>query len=154
MAAERVAKGVAWLDENYPGWFDVIDLDTLDIAACDRCVLGQVYEGCIPPEEKNQLIAQALQSQPKALASQFQRLAESGEVGGFTILAEAKNMVISGQVHEMGFAVDFFQEAFGSAPSYVSLLEEWTRVIIQKRLDAHSVVGPDSDLDRATAGSQ
>lgn len=38
---ERVARGAAFMDANYPGWVDKIDLNTLDIhSACD-CVLGQ-----------------------------------------------------------------------------------------------------------------
>jgi hypothetical protein len=41
--AERVADGVALLDEMNPGWWDGIDLETLRIEYADSCVLGQVY---------------------------------------------------------------------------------------------------------------
>jgi hypothetical protein len=40
--AERVAAGAAWLDEHEPGWIDRIDLDTLDLESCIRCVGGQL----------------------------------------------------------------------------------------------------------------
>lgn len=41
---ERVANGVAWLDENGPDdWRNLIDLTTLDISDSGFCVLGQVY---------------------------------------------------------------------------------------------------------------
>jgi hypothetical protein len=40
--AERVAKGAAFLDEREPGWDARIDLDTLDLQAPCRCVLGQL----------------------------------------------------------------------------------------------------------------
>jgi hypothetical protein len=40
--AERVAAGAAWLDEREPGWIDRIDLDTLDLRDCTRCVGGQL----------------------------------------------------------------------------------------------------------------
>lgn len=48
--ATRVAKGVALLDEQVPGWDGHIDLIKLDVKSTDRCVLGQVFgnysEGC------------------------------------------------------------------------------------------------------------
>ncbi len=39
---ERVTAGAAFLDENYPGWLDRIDLDELRMDWCDACILGQV----------------------------------------------------------------------------------------------------------------
>ncbi len=41
--AERVARGVAWLDETRPGWAERVDLDRLDLASPCRCVLGQEF---------------------------------------------------------------------------------------------------------------
>lgn len=40
--AERVAAGAAFLDAREPGWWQRIDLDTLDLQAPCRCVLGQL----------------------------------------------------------------------------------------------------------------
>jgi hypothetical protein len=40
--AERVARGAAYLDEREPGWDERIDLETLDLYAPCRCVLGQL----------------------------------------------------------------------------------------------------------------
>lgn len=37
----RVTRGAAWLDENYPGWVDRIDLGALDMANECWCVVGQ-----------------------------------------------------------------------------------------------------------------
>src|SRR5262245_11201765 len=44
VAEELVQRGIDLLDENWPdeNWRDGIDLDTLDIAECDKCVLGQL----------------------------------------------------------------------------------------------------------------
>jgi hypothetical protein len=42
-AAERVAAGVALLDQKRPGWDAEVDLTLLLLASCDRCVLGQLY---------------------------------------------------------------------------------------------------------------
>jgi hypothetical protein len=39
----RVERGAALLDMEAPGWTSKIDLDTLNIAHTDFCVLGQVY---------------------------------------------------------------------------------------------------------------
>lgn len=38
----RVAKGVALLDEKFPGWAEHIDVDTLMIASSNRCVTAQL----------------------------------------------------------------------------------------------------------------
>lgn len=40
---ERVERGAKWLDENAPGWFNLIDIQVLDIANVGCCVLGQVF---------------------------------------------------------------------------------------------------------------
>ena len=41
---ERVAKGAALLDQERPGWWQEIDLDTLSLRSGCDCVLGQLYE--------------------------------------------------------------------------------------------------------------
>lgn len=41
--AERVVQGAEFLDEFRPGWADEIDVEALDLASSDRCVLGQIY---------------------------------------------------------------------------------------------------------------
>ena len=40
---DKVACGVALLDEVYPGWDQKINLARLDIRDCGRCVLAQLY---------------------------------------------------------------------------------------------------------------
>lgn len=40
---ERVADGVAFLDEYDLTWREGVDPETLDIADCHRCVLGQLF---------------------------------------------------------------------------------------------------------------
>lgn len=42
--AERVARGVALLDEKVPGWHDRIDLSRLDMWDEARCILGQLFD--------------------------------------------------------------------------------------------------------------
>lgn len=42
-ARERVAKGAALLDQERPGWAKAIDVGRLNIEACSRCVLGQLF---------------------------------------------------------------------------------------------------------------
>jgi hypothetical protein len=39
----RVAAGAAWLDANRPGWWQRINLATLDLGDPCRCVLGQLF---------------------------------------------------------------------------------------------------------------
>lgn len=43
MYERRVAKGAVRLDAVYPGWYDKIDLDRLDLSHWQLCVLGQLY---------------------------------------------------------------------------------------------------------------
>ena len=44
-AAERVAKGVEWLNENLgTDWPDFIDTDTLHMSSSTSCVLGQLFD--------------------------------------------------------------------------------------------------------------
>jgi len=40
---DRVSAGAAWLDEHRPGWWQRINLETLDLGDPCRCVLGQEY---------------------------------------------------------------------------------------------------------------
>jgi len=42
---ERVGNGMALLDAKRPGWYKEVDLKTLNIDSCDKCVLGQLYGG-------------------------------------------------------------------------------------------------------------
>jgi hypothetical protein len=39
---ERIDRGVALLDREYPGWDDEIDLQLLDLSCSARCICGQV----------------------------------------------------------------------------------------------------------------
>jgi hypothetical protein len=44
-SAERVARGAAYMDENYPGWERKINLEILNIASPNSCICGQVVTG-------------------------------------------------------------------------------------------------------------
>ena len=39
----RVRNGARWLDENFPGWVDRIDLETLNLSNGESCICGQVF---------------------------------------------------------------------------------------------------------------
>lgn len=41
-AEERVARGVVFLDEQFPGWRGYVHAGTLDLTSCEECVLGQL----------------------------------------------------------------------------------------------------------------
>ncbi|MEU4781060.1 hypothetical protein [Micromonospora sp. NPDC023633] len=38
---QRVEVGMAWLDARHPGWDELIDVATLDVASPCNCLLGQ-----------------------------------------------------------------------------------------------------------------
>lgn len=43
MLDHNINQGVAWLDEKYPGWLDVINVDSLDMTEAHSCILGQTH---------------------------------------------------------------------------------------------------------------
>lgn len=140
--AARVARGAAWLDEKYPQWFGKIDLSILDLGDCTQCVLGQVYTGVIPAAEQGQVLAQAIlsvtQGWPNAdeWADDYRMQVLSGTVGGYHILSDFHELPEDGQWHGFVASIDSLMEDEGKA-EYVELLDEWTRVIIERRLTEH-----------------
>lgn len=40
---DRVAAGVAWLDEHVLGWQDRVVVEQIEMASVCRCVLGQIF---------------------------------------------------------------------------------------------------------------
>ena len=43
-ARRRVLKGITWLDDDRPGWLDLVEEATLSMWDAAWCVLGQVYD--------------------------------------------------------------------------------------------------------------
>ena len=41
--SQCVRRGVAWLSAIRPRWYREINLERLDLATCDDCVLGQLF---------------------------------------------------------------------------------------------------------------
>ena len=39
----EVQRGAAWLDRVRPGWEDDIDLTSLEMSECARCIVGQIW---------------------------------------------------------------------------------------------------------------
>lgn len=150
-AEVRVARGAAWLDEKYPGWYSKIDLSVLDISDCYQCVLGQVYTGCIPTEERGQLIAQvaSIYALNHGGPADTWTLQISGW-GGYSILNEAYELINSGRPYGFHAQLSRFGTLEEIDDDYQALLDEWTRVIIQRRLDDHPDVAAMSNLDSIT----
>lgn len=44
---ERVARGIALLDAQEPGWREKVNADYLDMGTCHNCIFGQVYGNVI-----------------------------------------------------------------------------------------------------------
>lgn len=145
---DRVAFGASWLDERYPDWYKTIDLGTLNLARCHLCVLGQVFTGCIPAEEQGQLIAQVAEKIYGSWEEQVIGYSESyrrGILGGYNVLSDYYELPAEGAHH--GFLAYADIEGYPGDPDqeYVLLLNEWTRVILQRRLDDHPEVGRSID---------
>ena len=48
-AQERAQQGAAWLDQDRPGWEELVDLGTLNLSLGTQCPLGQVYADQVRP---------------------------------------------------------------------------------------------------------
>lgn len=148
--AERVARGAAWLDEKYPGWFNKIDLSILDLADCTQCVLGQVYTGVIPDAERGQLLAQTIASvtagypDSEDWAREYREEVESGSMGGFQVLTDFHQLPEEGEWHGFVARFDGRDEDLEKA-EYQMLLEEWTRMIVRRRTAFYQNIG-DAEL--------
>jgi hypothetical protein len=137
--SERVAWGAAWLDDKYPGWVDRIDLAALEMSDCNACILGQVYTGLVPEAERNQLLAQAISDvtsgypDSEQWAAEYLQEVREGKMGGYQVLTDVHQLIADGTVH--GFAAVSDGED-GEDTEYQLLLDEWTRVILSRRLAA------------------
>lgn len=139
--AERVSNGSAWLDEHFPGWWKSIDLGNLKMASCHECVLGQVYTGHIPVGEQDQLLAQVLERMARVSRFEARTFAESVQnnvAGGFNVLHELFALGREERAARMGFSI-LWSELTGRTvgSQYEALADEWTKVIISRRLAAH-----------------
>lgn len=143
--AERVKLGEAWLDQHYPGWYKAIDLGTLELSSCNLCVLGQVWSGYIPPEERNQLVAQIV-SKPvySYLADDPARqLRMASGADGFEAMIRVHSAGF--QMGVLGFTLrgediddsDYTSLFSPSEKVFATLTDLWTEVIIQRRMADH-----------------
>lgn len=137
---DRVARGAAWLDEKYPAWFEGIDLSTLDLGNCTRCVLGQVYTGVIPAAEQGQVLAQAIAqvtagcTDTEAWEHEYREEVGLGSMGGYQILTDFHELPEEGMWHGFVAPADSSGDEGEEKAQYAELLEEWTRVIISRRM--------------------
>lgn len=144
--AERVASGTAWLDSTFPGWWKSIDLGTLKMASCHECVLGQVYTGHIPVGEQDQLLAQLLKNMERVSRFEARTFAESvrtKQSGGFNVLYELFQLDKTNQAALMGFSI-YWAGLFAGVTikdEWDALADEWTRVIISRRMANAELVG-------------
>lgn len=153
---ERVERGAAWLDTKYPGWHTKIDLSILDMGNCNMCVLGQVYTGVIPTEERGQILAQVLASLPglyaedeggshKEWIQEYRDMLTVGEFGGFQVITDFHVGELTNQGEDHGFVASSFTELppveslAAEAREYAALMDEWTVAIVSRRLAGYNV---------------
>lgn len=141
-AAARVARGARWLDAHYPNWWKTIDLGTLNVASCKRCVLGQVFTGTIPADEQDQILAQVIANpssfQHGTSMSLAHKMVKDGTWNGFISLVQMHNLSFFTSL--MGFAAgQMFDPVTGdellASEQFDLLNAEWTRLIIERRIN-------------------
>lgn len=138
---QRVAKGAAWLDEKYPGWWAKVDIATLAVSSCRKCVLAQVYDRVIPEQERGQVLAQVLNKMRPVERRTFAEALEADTphaAGGFNVLTEYHDgLNIASHVYGFALGPGNRNLPLTAAQEFAALTDEWTRVIISRRLDAH-----------------
>lgn len=138
-----VANGAAWLDKRYPGWVDVIQVATLNLGDCSACVLGQVWSGCVPEGEREHILTQVAAALGDSSAAYYLRRGVAEDQGYQILVVHDLNVITDGHFDpmvELGFVtsactVDCPDEC--SDDSYDQLTDEWTRMIIHRRLASH-----------------
>jgi hypothetical protein len=116
--AARVATGAAFLDEHDPGWWQRINLATLDLSRERHCVLGQTC----PLEVLHRYALQEWGSADEAEPDDRYE-AYAFELSGATNLREAAQWAV-----KRGFALDGGRDA-----PWGDLTAEWARVITARR---------------------
>lgn len=135
--AARVARGAVWLDEHYPQWWERIEISTLDVSSCHLCVLGQVYTGCIPTGEQGQILAQVINEAAGIERYSLLEYIETGKWGGYNTLVDYHGLAC--YAPGLGFSIGMGWTDTEGTPVTVKaemamLTDEWTRVIISRRL--------------------
>lgn len=117
--AERVALGVAWLDSDYPDWFEKVEVKEFDITDTCRCVLGQLFEPMAVRRKDSE--------QPPMAPENF---------GGYDWAVLEANIISGEQASELGFdaSFDFEDSPYETEEEeYTALQIEWTRVINERK---------------------
>lgn len=120
VAAERVAAGAAFLDQNWPQWWVEIDEDNLNLASACNCVLGQLGVDYNKSAAAFDVDLDAVEMQQ----------VERDQPEGFTFVLDYvfPHLGLSAEdADRLGFDSDDYL-------SYDDLEAEWRRVITDRRL--------------------
>ena len=115
---ERVAAGAAFLDEHDPGWWQRVELPTLDLACEEHCVLGQTC-----PLEVLDRYTRQRWGDGALNESEDRYLAYASDLSGFIEKDDITDWAI-----EHGFTLISGRDA-----PWPDLTAEWKRVIQERR---------------------
>lgn len=107
---EEVAAGAAWLDANAPAvppWYEIIDLDLLDMSDCGACVLGQVFDPYVDEHGRR-----------------------FGYDAGLRLLCPDEN------TYSLAPIDHGFNRAWAMSEDWADLRDDWVAVITARRADA------------------
>lgn len=123
---KAAATGAALLDERIPGWYNDIDIYSLDVSDACKCVMGQIGNARVPLDERGA-------SNPYGVTSPY--------CAGLTLLwpgyydddaAEESIDTDAAELH--GFEHDTFGDVFGGlGTQYDGLTEAWKAEILRRR---------------------
>lgn len=129
-AAEAVAQGAQLLDEKKPGWWRIINLDTLDLTLCDACVCGQLARATYDRVKLAQIMSDPNQKFYNQSYSTYWNFVRE-DLG-------LRNDV------DHGFSVSWDDDEDDELAAWQALDEEW-RKVIRARLEADKLAQEELD---------
>lgn len=131
--AERVQRGAAFLDENFPDWTNEIDLRTLDLSSGCACILGQKFGDFISGSKASGLVAETSGDTMMDFSS-----IERWSLAAHGFLAETACQSAD-EYDESGDTVSVYDESMYEIDNeYDKLTTEWMSVVLTRRLQARA----------------
>lgn len=78
-AQVRVQRGVKWLDANYPGWRNVVEINQFDITNVCNCILGQLFSTISTSNGFDYVLDEKILSYDQCVSLGFDATADAGD---------------------------------------------------------------------------
>ena len=136
--AERVRNGARWLDENFPGWMDRIDPDTLQLNSGENCICGQVFAEDAK-DERQQAIDEAdpaddVEADGEGYSYAVRNLFGEANSWITTLVPKSGGYRAARVARALGF-LDDWNADFGVPVYFSELQDAWTDYLAEQGID-------------------